>query len=59
VLEQRIRGRGTDTEAAILRRLERARVELEAAEEFDAILVNDNLEEALVALEAQMGLAPA
>ncbi len=59
VLEQRIRGRGTDTEAAILRRLERARVELDAAEEFDAILVNDNLEEALVALEAQMGLAPA
>jgi len=59
VLEQRIRGRGTDNEAAILRRLERARVELEAAQEFDAVLVNDNLEEALVALEMQMGLAQA
>jgi guanylate kinase len=31
-------------------------VELAAAEEFDAILVNDDLDQALAALEAQMGL---
>ena len=56
-LERRIRGRGTDSEAAIRRRLERARVELEAASEFDARLLNGDLEEALVELEQLMGLS--
>ncbi|MEB3321630.1 MAG: guanylate kinase [Synechococcaceae cyanobacterium] len=55
-LERRIRGRGTDGEEAIARRLERARVELEAEGEFDAVLVNDELERALEGLEALMGL---
>jgi guanylate kinase len=55
-LERRIRSRGTDSEEAIGRRLQRAQVELAAAEEFDAILVNDDLDQALAALEAQMGL---
>ncbi|MFQ6537524.1 MULTISPECIES: guanylate kinase [Aphanothece] len=55
-LERRIRGRGTDSDAAIQRRLERARVELAAAEEFDATLVNDDLEVALRELEACMDL---
>jgi len=56
-LERRIRGRGTDSEEAIARRLERARVELAAAGEFDARLVNGDLEEALAQLERLMGLA--
>jgi guanylate kinase len=55
-LERRIRGRGTDAEAAIERRLERARAELAAEAEFDAVLVNDDLEVALAELERLMGL---
>jgi len=56
-LERRIRGRGTDSEDAIQKRLARARVELEAAAEFDAVLVNGDLETALLELEGLMGLA--
>ena len=56
-LERRIRGRGTDSEAAIEKRLARARVELDAAAEFDAVLVNADLETALLELEGLMGLA--
>jgi guanylate kinase len=56
-LERRIRGRGTDSEDAIGRRLERARVELAAAPEFDAVLVNGDLDAALAELERLMGLA--
>jgi guanylate kinase len=56
-LERRIRGRGTDSEEAINRRLERARVELAAEAEFDAALVNDDLDTALAELERLMGLA--
>jgi guanylate kinase len=55
-LERRIRGRGTDSEEAIQKRLERARVELAAAPEFDARLVNGELETALADLERLMGL---
>lgn len=57
-LERRIRGRGTDSEAAIARRLQRARTELAAEAEFDAVLVNADLETALQQLETLMGLAP-
>jgi len=56
-LERRIRSRGTDSETAIARRLERAQEELAAAAEFDAVLVNGDLEEALVQLERLLGLA--
>jgi guanylate kinase len=55
-LERRIRGRGTDSEAAIVRRLERAQVELAAEGEFDAALVNGDLEVALEELERLMQL---
>lgn len=51
-LEQRIRGRGQDRENAIARRLERAKAEIEAADEFDVKIVNDNLEKALLLIEA-------
>jgi guanylate kinase len=55
-LERRIRGRGSDDATAIERRLERARVELEASGEFDAVVVNDDLEQALAELETRIGL---
>ncbi len=50
-LEKRIRGRGQDTEAAILKRLKQAETELAAASEFDIQIVNDDLNQALCALE--------
>lgn len=56
-LERRIRGRGSESEAAIRRRLERAREELQAEAEFDAVVVNDDLERALAELEQLCGLA--
>ena len=55
-LEKRIRGRGTEAEEAIQRRLKRAQEELAAQTEFDAVIVNDDLETALAALEKQMNL---
>lgn len=51
-LEQRIRQRGQDSEEAIRRRLARAQVEIDAAPEFDAQILNDDLETALQQLEA-------
>ena len=56
-LERRIRGRGTDSEAAILKRLERGRIELQAEAEFDATVVNGELADALAQLEQLMGVA--
>ena len=56
-LERRIRGRGTDGEEAIARRLARAQVELAAEGEFDAALVNADLEQALLELERLLELA--
>ncbi len=46
-LEQRLRGRGTESEAVIAGRLERARVEMAAAPEFDTVVVNDTVERAV------------
>ena len=46
VLEQRLRGRGTEDEATIARRMEAAKVELSRKEEYDIRLVNDVLDEA-------------
>tara|TARA_Y100001968_G_scaffold278441_1_gene273774 strand:+ start:5934 stop:6488 length:555 start_codon:yes stop_codon:yes gene_type:complete len=50
-LERRIRGRGTDQEDAIKRRLNRAREELNAQKEFDVVIINDNLEESVIEIE--------
>ncbi|MGC1305582.1 MAG: guanylate kinase [Phormidesmis sp.] len=50
-LEARIRSRGQDAEEAIARRLQRAKVELAAADEFDSKIVNDDLQTALTELE--------
>ena len=45
-LEQRLRKRGSETEASVARRLENARKELACADRYDYLLVNDQLEEA-------------
>lgn len=44
-LEQRLRGRGTESEEVIARRLKRATDELLLMEEYDYILVNNSVEE--------------
>ncbi len=51
-LEARIRNRGQDPEAAIVQRLARAQAEIDAADEFDLQIVNDDLQVALEQIEA-------
>jgi guanylate kinase len=51
-LERRLRGRGTDSEEKIQRRLARARDEIAAVREFDYAVVNDVLDEAAARLRA-------
>ncbi|WP_010541690.1 guanylate kinase [Dietzia alimentaria] len=46
-LEVRLRGRGTEPHEVVGRRLETAKVEMDAREEFDAVVVNDELEVAV------------
>ncbi len=50
-LEERLRGRGNDSEVAIAKRLARAQEELAMSHEFDHEIINDDLETALVELE--------
>lgn len=56
VLEQRLRGRGTDSEESIRKRLGRSQEELKEAPAFDRTIVNDDLdravEETRLAIEA-------
>ena len=47
ILEKRLRGRGTDDDESIIKRLEIAKDELARAVEFDYIVENDALEEAV------------
>ena len=47
IMEERLRGRGSDSEAQIQTRLAKAKKELEYAPDFDEILVNNKLEESL------------
>lgn len=44
ILEQRLRGRGTDSEDSISRRLFKVKFEMSFQDQFDVILVNDDLE---------------
>lgn len=46
-LEQRLRGRGTDSEEAIAKRLGRSAEELKQAPHFDLTIVNDDLNQAV------------
>ena len=50
-LESRIRGRGQDSDDAIDLRLQRAKAEIDAANEFDVQIINDEFNEALDRLE--------
>ena len=43
VLEQRLRGRGTDSEEKIQQRVAKATIEMARAPEFDKVVVNDDL----------------
>lgn len=57
VLVERLVGRGTESPEEQERRLETARVEMAAEEEFDVTIVNDDLDEAVDALAREAGLA--
>lgn len=52
VLEQRLRNRGTETEEVLLGRLQTAREELKQAENFDYLVLNDRLEDAVADMQA-------
>ena len=52
VLERRLRGRGTDSEEVIARRMKNALGELEQAGNFDYHIINDDIEEAADELRA-------
>ena len=51
-LEHRLRARATETEAVVAARLARARLEMDAAQEFDVQIVNDDVERAAAELVA-------
>ena len=50
-LEKRLRGRNTEDEETIQRRLAEAKVELERAKKYDYIVINDDLERAILEVE--------
>ncbi len=52
-LEGRLRGRGTEPDDVVSRRLETAKDEMDARDEFDVVVVNDELE---VAVDELVGL---
>lgn len=55
-LVRRLTGRGTETPAQQARRLETARVEMAAADEFDHVVVNDDLTRTVAELVGLLGL---
>jgi guanylate kinase len=58
-LERRLRARATDSEATIEKRLAASREEIAHAGEFDCIVVNDDFEDAVAALQAVVHAARA
>ncbi len=52
ILEKRLRDRGEDDEAVVTRRLQNARAELAAGNQYGYRIVNDNLDTATVALRS-------
>ena len=60
-LERRLRGRGTESEDAVLKRLENARNEMAKKDVegfFDAVIVNDDVEDAYSKLKEALCLGP-
>lgn len=57
-LARRLVGRGTEDPAKVRQRLDRARIEMAAEDEFDVVVVNDDLERAADALVALMQITP-
>jgi len=57
-LKRRLRGRGTESEETIRRRLEHADDELKAEPEFDLTVVNDSIERAAAELVGLLGCHP-
>ena len=51
-LEKRLRGRGTDTEEVILKRMGAAQLEIEQARCFDYVILNDDFSQALLELKS-------
>ena len=51
-LEERIRARGSDSEDSIAKRIARAREELARAEEFDHVILNRDLNQAIAEVDA-------
>lgn len=54
-LERRLRGRGNDKEEAIIKRLAKAKEEINAVDEFDYQVTNDQLEVTIAKLEEIIG----
>ncbi|MEI6692518.1 MAG: guanylate kinase [Chlorobium sp.] len=52
VLQQRLKGRESEDEESLKARLDRAKLELEFADRFDQVVVNDNLDTAVDAVTA-------
>ncbi len=52
VLSQRLHGRGTEDEATVQRRLEAAKGEIPHAKDYDYIVINDRLEDAVAEIRA-------
>jgi guanylate kinase len=55
VLEQRLRGRGTESDDKIAMRLAKAEQELATASSFDHCIVNDDLDRAYAELKRLVG----
>ncbi|MFW5751407.1 MAG: guanylate kinase [Planctomycetota bacterium] len=51
-LERRLRGRGTESDAAVARRLDEARLEIACWQRYDYLLINDELDRAVDRLDA-------
>lgn len=56
-IERRLRGRDTETEAQIARRLQTAKVELAAEGEFHRTIINDDADQAARDIAAELGTA--
>ncbi len=54
-LEERLRRRHTETEAALQKRLQNARAELARAGEYQYQVINDDLEDALASMRKILG----